>query len=235
MTLKTIVTMLALVLVALSCNREELDRLNKQNVRLKEEKANLETKVAELERTIEQSGPAQKRLKFLAGKMKRVKAKIVTNYGDIELSFFPEKAPIHCFNFITRAESGFYDNTKFHRIIEGFMIQGGDPLSKDKDPNNDGLGGPLVMIPNEFNDTLHKPGILSMARVSDPNAGAGCQFFIMQGEAPNLDGKYTAFGKVTKGMDVVNKIAGVKTIKDNPRRRDQPVKPVVIKTIKVYR
>jgi len=229
------IAMLAIALVTVSCNQDELKRLTEENAILKEEKAQLEQRVARLEDTITQFGSAAKRLKFLAGKLKRIKARLVTNYGNIELSFFHEKAPLHCFNFITRAESGFYDNTKFHRIIKGFMIQGGDPLSRDDDPNNDGMGGPMVAIPHEFNDTPHTPGILSMARVGDLTAGAGSQFFIMHGTAPNLDGQYTVFGKVIKGMDVVNKIASVKTIKDDPRRRDQPVKPVVIKTIEIFR
>ncbi|MFQ5636764.1 MAG: peptidylprolyl isomerase [bacterium] len=232
--MKNITLILALVLF-FGCNKAETERLTTENEKLKNEKLQLEQKINDLQKTLAQSGPAQQRLKFLAGKLSGIKTRIVTNYGDIELSFFNEKAPIHCFNFITRAESGFYDNTKFHRIIKGFMIQGGDPNTKDKDPYNDGQGGPLVAIPHEFNDTPHKAGILSMARVGNTAAGAGSQFFIMHGDAPNLDGQYTAFGKVTKGMEIVNKIAGVKTIKDDRRRMDQPVKPVVIKTIEVYR
>ncbi|RMF56672.1 MAG: peptidylprolyl isomerase [Calditrichaeota bacterium] len=156
--------------------------------------------------------------------------------GTIELEFFPEKAPLHCFNFITRAESGFYNGTQFHRIIKGFMIQGGDPKSKDKDPYNDGTGGPIVNIPNEFNEIHHGPGILSMARVSDPSVGAGCQFFIMHGDAPQLDKQYTVFGKVTKGMEVVDKIANVPTYGNrNPRLRDHPIEPVIIRRIEVFR
>ncbi|RMI20092.1 MAG: peptidylprolyl isomerase, partial [Calditrichaeota bacterium] len=183
------------------------------------------------------------RLRFLARQLKGVKARIKTNYGDIELELFPDKAPLHCFAFVTRAESGFYDNTQFHRVIPGFMIQGGDPNSRDKDPYNDGMGGPLVNIPHEFNDTKHVPGVLSTARVSDPNVGAGCQFFIMHGEAPHLDGQYTAFGRVTKGMEVVDRIANVQTYRKSGRPlqgrekalADHPVKPVIIKTIEVYR
>ncbi len=167
----------------------------------------------------------------LVQKLKGVKARIKTNLGDMEAEFYPEKAPVHCFNFITRAESGFYDGTVFHRVIEGFMIQGGDPLSKDGDPSNDGSGGPIVSIPHEFNDIKHTKGILSMARVSDKRAGAGSQFFVMHDRNPNLDGQYTVFGKVVDGLDVVDKIATTKTTKPG----DRPVKAVVISTIEVYR
>jgi cyclophilin family peptidyl-prolyl cis-trans isomerase len=159
------------------------------------------------------------KLDFLAKQLEGVTATINTSEGPISLEFYPQKAPIHVFNFITRAESGFYDGTTFHRVIEGFMIQGGDPNSKDNNPNNDGQGGPIANIPHEFNDIKHEPGILSMARISNVNAGAGSQFFIMHGTSPNLDGQYTVFGKVTDGMEVVNKIA--KTQKDN---RDRPLK-----------
>ena len=169
------------------------------------------------------------RFSFLARKIRGVKARIKTNFGDIETEFFPEKAPIHCFNFITRADSGFYDGTLFHRVIKGFMIQGGDPLSKDDNPANDGSGGPIVSIPHEFNDIKHTKGILSMARADMPS-GAGSQFFIMHGANPGLDGQYTVFGKVTKGLDVVDKIAMTKTSKG-----DRPAQNVVIETIEVYR
>ena len=226
---KTVLSILLMLLV-LGCNKEELERLTTRNKALQEEKADLDKKVAELKKSVQRAGPAQKQLTFLSNKLKGVKARIITNHGNIEVAFFHDKAPIHCFNFITRAESGFYDKTTFHRIIKGFMIQGGDPNSKDNDPNNDGSGGPMVMIPHEFNDTDHKPGILSMARVSNVNAGAGCQFFIVHGNASHLNNQYTAFGKVTKGMEVVNKIAEVKT-----DRADRPDKPVTIKTIEVYR
>ncbi len=117
------------------------------------------------------------------------------------------------------------------------MIQGGDPKSKDKDPENDGTGGPVVNIPHEFNDTRHMRGILSMARTSDMSVGAGSQFFVMHASKPHLDGEYTAFGQVTGGMDVVDRIANARTYENpkNPSMRTHPVKPVVIKTIEVYR
>ena len=144
-------------------------------------------------------------------------------------------APVHVFNFVARAESGFYDNTQFHRVIPGFMIQGGDPNSRDDNKLNNGQGGPLTMIPHEFNSTRHERGILSMARVSDKTAGAGSQFFIMHADRFHLDNEYTAFGRVTSGMDVVDRIAEVEKHTDEPRLRDHPVNPVVIRTIEVYK
>ncbi|HGY57077.1 MAG TPA: peptidylprolyl isomerase [Caldithrix abyssi] len=162
--------------------------------------------------------------------MKGIKATIVTNYGNIDLEFFPEKAPLHCFNFITRAESGFYDGTQFHRVIPNFMIQGGDPNTRTDDIASYGIGGPIVHIPHEFNDISHGPGILSMARTSNINDGAGSQFFIMHGSSPQLDGQYTVFGRVTNGLEVVDKIATTQRTEN-----DRPVKPVRIQTIKVFR
>ena len=198
-----------------------------------EENAKLKEQVKELQSTVKLYSHAGRNMKFLASKIKGVKATIVTNMGDIEVEFYPDKAPLHCFNFITRAECGYYDNTLFHRVIKGFMIQGGDPNTKTNDVNSYGTGSPIVAIPHEFNDVKHTPGILSMARPGDESMGAGSQFFIMHAEYPSLDGQYTVFGKVTKGMDVVDAIANVKTIQ--PGRLDRPEKPVRIKTIKVYR
>jgi len=171
------------------------------------------------------------RFGFLAQKMRGIKARIKTNHGDMEAEFYPEKAPLHCFSFITRAESGFYDGTLFHRVIPGFMIQGGDPNSKDNNPHNDGSGGPIVSIPHEFNEIKHTPGILSMARVGDKGYGAGSQFFVMHAANPGLDAQgYTVFGKVTTGFEVVDKIVNL------PRNeRDRPDKDVKILTIEVYR
>lgn len=170
------------------------------------------------------------RFAFLAQKLKGVKARIKTNHGDMEAEFYPEKAPLHCFSFITRAESGYYDGTLFHRVIPGFMIQGGDPNSKDNNPNNDGSGGPIVTIPHEFNEIKHTPGILSMARVGDKRYGAGSQFFVMHGPYPSLDGEYTVFGKLTKGLEVVDKIVNLPKSKSN-----RPDKDAKILTIEVYR
>jgi cyclophilin family peptidyl-prolyl cis-trans isomerase len=118
-----------------------------------------------------------------------------TTLGTFEARFFSDKAPNHCLNFKKLANSGFYDQTTFHRVIPDFMIQGGDILSRDTDSRNDGLGGPGWTIDAEFNDIKHVKGILSMARGRDINS-AGSQFFICVSAAPHLDGKYTAFGEI---------------------------------------
>jgi len=147
-------------------------------------------------------------------------ATISTKFGKMALEFYPEKAPNHVRNFLKLGSTDFYDGTTFHRVIKDFMIQGGDPNSKDDNPNNDGMGGPGYTIDAEFNDIKHTKGILSMARSQNPNS-AGSQFFIMHGDSPWLDGKYTVFGKVVYGLDVIDKIASVET--DN---RDRPIENV---------
>ncbi|MFQ5444208.1 MAG: peptidylprolyl isomerase, partial [Nitrospinales bacterium] len=135
-------------------------------------------------------------------------AVIETTLGTIEFEFLPDQAPGHVKNFKTLAKSGFYNGTAFHRVIPGFMIQGGDPNTKDSDRDNDGMGGPGYQIKAEFNDTPHKRGIVSMARSQNPNS-AGSQFFIVVKDSPFLDGKYTVFGRVVSGMDVADKIVAV--------------------------
>lgn len=224
--------LMLLCLVLVGCNQGEIEELKKQNSSLQNEVKSLKTSIEKQELQVKRAEVLDQRLGFLVRQMQGVKARIVTSMGNIEVKFHPENAPIHCFNFITRAESGFYDGTKFHRVIPNFMIQGGDPNSKDNDPSDDGGGGPLVNIPHEFNNTKHVPGILSMARVGDKNFGAGCQFFIMHGEAGFLDREYTAFGEVTNGQDVVDKIA---TTSINPRIKDRPATDVVIKRIEVFK
>ncbi len=133
-----------------------------------------------------------------------------TTRGTLKLKLFPDKAPNHCNNFKKLANSGFYDGTRFHRVIPGFMIQGGDILSRDNDRNNDGTGGPGWTVDAEFNDINHKRGILSMARSSDPNS-AGSQFFICVADAPHLNGKYTAFGEVIENMFVADHLVNAMT------------------------
>ncbi|MHB8841218.1 MAG: peptidylprolyl isomerase [Candidatus Aquicultor sp.] len=130
---------------------------------------------------------------------------IETNKGKIVFSFYPNKAPNTVQNFIKLANSGYYNGIKWHRVVPGFVIQGGDPLSKDNDPNNDGSGGPGYTVKAEFNDLQHVVGTVAMARSDDPDS-AGSQFYICLGTLPDLDGKYTIFGQVTEGMDVVNSI-----------------------------
>lgn len=143
-------------------------------------------------------------------------ATINTNYGAIVLKFFPEVAPKHVENFISLAKSEFYDGTRFHRVIPGFMIQGGDPNSKSTDRSHHGMGGPSHNVPAEFNNTPHVRGVLSMARSQHPDS-AGSQFFICVADARFLDGKYTAFGEVVSGMEVVDKIVSLpRDGQDNP-------------------
>ncbi len=217
------------------CNQAELDQLKESNEKLVAENQSLKSTQDKIQNQMNRMEEIDKRVRFWVGQMQNAKARIETNVGNIEVKFYPEKAPIHCFAFIARAEGGFYDNTQFHRVISGFMIQGGDPNTKNKDPYDDGMGGPLVNIPHEFNDTKHMKGILSMARVGDVNVGAGSQFFIMHGPTPHLDGQYTAFGEVINGLDVVDKIANMNVIQNNPRLQDHPSSPVIIKHIEVFR
>ena len=151
----------------------------------------------------------------------------VKDYGTVTLELYPEMAPNTVNNFITLANSGFYDGLIFHRIIPNFMIQGGDP-------DGMGSGGPGYSIAGEFanngytaNTLLHTKGVISMARSRDFDS-AGSQFFIMTADTPSLDGDYAAFGKVTEGLDIVEKIGNVET-----DGRDKPLTDVVIESIRV--
>jgi len=146
-------------------------------------------------------------------------AVIETKFGKLEVEFFEDKAPGHVKNFKDLAKKGFYDGTIFHRVIPGFMIQGGDPNTKSDDRSNHGMGGPGYSIKAEFNDTPHKRGILSMARSQDPNS-AGSQFYIVVKDSAFLDGQYTAFGKVLSGMTVADQIVNApRDRRDNPNER----------------
>lgn len=149
-----------------------------------------------------------------------------TTRGTIKAELYPEIAPNTVNNFISLIQKGFYDGTIFHRVIPGFMIQGGDPMGN-------GTGGPGYTIRGEFasngynNPLRHTRGVISMARAAHPNS-AGSQFFIMHADAPHLDGQYAAFGKVVAGMDVVDKIAAVRT-----DWNDKPTTPVKMKTVEL--
>ena len=132
-------------------------------------------------------------------------AVITTAKGVIRLRFFGDVAPNHVKSFVELAKSGFYDGTTFHRVEQGFVVQGGDPFSKTGG-GPVGTGGPGYRVPAEFSDRPHLEGTLSMARSTDPNS-AGSQFFICLGAAPHLNGKYTVFGEVMEGMDVVKTLA----------------------------
>jgi peptidyl-prolyl cis-trans isomerase B (cyclophilin B) len=152
-------------------------------------------------------------------KMSETKAVIETKLGNIELKFFPDVAPNHVNNFIELAKKGFYDGTTFHRVIPGFMIQGGDPNSKNPDRSKHGQGDPGYKVKAEFNDKPHKKGTLSMARAGHPDS-AGSQFFICVADSPFLDKQYTVFGEVVSGMDVADKIVNQPRDKsDNPNDR----------------
>ncbi|AQM59700.2 peptidylprolyl isomerase [Clostridium baratii] len=150
----------------------------------------------------------------------------VKDYGTMKGVLYPNKAPNTVNNFIALANSGFYDNLTFHRVIKDFMIQGGDP-------EGTGIGGPGYSIKGEFssngfdNDLKHTEGVLSMARARDKDSG-GSQFFIMTKDSPHLDGDYAAFGKITEGLDVLHKIEDVKTDSN-----DKPLNEVKIESIKV--
>jgi peptidyl-prolyl cis-trans isomerase B (cyclophilin B) len=151
--------------------------------------------------------------------MAETKADIETKFGSITLKFFPDVAPQHVKNFIDLAKKGFYDGTTFHRVIPGFMIQGGDPNSKNPDKRSHGTGGPGHTIKAEFNDRPHKRGTLSMARAANPDS-AGSQFFICVKDSPFLDQQYTVFGEVASGMDVADKIVSQpRDANDNPNDR----------------
>lgn len=151
--------------------------------------------------------------------MAETKAVIETKFGNIELKFFLDVAPNHVKNFIELAKKGFYDGTTFHRIIPGFMIQGGDPNSKDHDKSRHGMGGPGYTVKAEFNDKPHKRGTLSTARSANPDS-AGSQFFICVADAPFLDRQYTVFGEVVSGMDAADKIVNQpRDTHDNPDER----------------
>ncbi len=152
-------------------------------------------------------------------RMKLTTAVLETKFGEITLKFFPEVAPKHVNSFIELASSGFYDGTTFHRVVPGFVIQGGDPNTKSEDRSQHGTGGPGYTLEAEFSDIPHKRGTLSMARSANPDS-AGSQFFICVAEAAFLDGQYTVFGEVTKGMKVADEIvAQPRDGSDNPNER----------------
>jgi len=148
-------------------------------------------------------------------------AVIETKFGEIEIEFLPDKAPGHVKNFLELAKKGFYDGTTFHRVIPGFMIQGGCPNTRDAKAGKatHGTGGPGYNVKAEFNDTAHKRGIVSMARAQDPNS-AGSQFFICVADSAFLDRQYSAFGRVVRGMEVADKIVSApRDGRDNPNER----------------
>ena len=160
-------------------------------------------------------------------------AVIKTSEGEMVAEFWPEVAPNTVENFKKLARSGFYDGTAFHRIVKGFMIQGGDPLTKDSAKESRyGTGDPGYKIKAEFNDRSHERGVLSMARSSDPDS-AGSQFFICLANVSRLDHQYTTFGKIIKGDDVLGKIGDTEVIMSDSGERSKPTKRVTVESIKI--
>lgn len=165
--------------------------------------------------------------------MDNVTVVIKTNHGEITAELYPNLAPQTVANFTKLADEKFYDGTLFHRVIKGFMIQGGDPNTKDRDNwFNHGMGGPGYAFPDEINSLRLERGVLAMANAGPDTNGS--QFFIVTAEAtPWLDGKHTAFGKVIDGMEVVEKIENVQTAVDEGN--DHPVEDVVVESIGVVK
>jgi len=171
------------------------------------------------------SQAAEKGLNFLtmdAKELASYRVVLHTNQGEIECEMWADVAPNHVRNFLELAYTGFYDGKGFHRVIQGFMIQGGCPQGT-------GTGSGPRKLKAEFNAKKHEKGVLSMARSSDPNS-ASCQFFIMHERSPHLDGQYSAFGKAVRGLDVVDKIATTKTMPG-----DRPVQPQTIQKAAVIK
>ncbi len=157
-------------------------------------------------------------------------AVLETNYGKMVATFFTDKAPMTSTSFKRLVTAGYYDCTQFHRVIKGFMIQGGDINSKDAIVGNEGEGGPGYSLPAEFNDTPHDLGILSMARRGDDINSAGSQFFICLSRegTRSLDGQYTAFGKLIEGLDVLQKIGDAQVSLSAMGENSVPVQPIYI-------
>ncbi|MGH0037113.1 MAG: peptidylprolyl isomerase [Myxococcota bacterium] len=152
--------------------------------------------------------------------------------GDIRIALYPELAPRSVEAFRSLASVGFYDGTTFHRVIPEFMIQGGDPNTRDDDPRNDGQGGPDFRVPDEFSDALHTRGTVSLANKSQPNT-SGSQFFIVQRNQPGLDGHYNVIGRVVDGMDIVDDIAQVETdLHGRWGPANRPIEDVVIEGVR---
>jgi peptidyl-prolyl cis-trans isomerase B (cyclophilin B) len=160
-------------------------------------------------------------------------ALINTCHGQMVVEFWSDVAPGHVENFKKLAKQGFYDGTAFHRVVKGFMIQGGDPLTKDA-ANEDrwGTGGPGYKIKAEFNDRAHVRGVLSMARSQDPNS-AGSQFFVCLADAKFLDRQYTAFGKVIAGDEVLEAIGSVETTFAGGREKSRPTRRMSVESVQI--
>jgi peptidyl-prolyl cis-trans isomerase B (cyclophilin B) len=161
----------------------------------------------------------------MAHELDGVRVRLETDAGDMTAEFFTDKAPGHVENFVKLAREGFYDGSRFHRVIPGFMIQGGCPNTKDGGQGPAGTGGPGYQIKAEFNDVHHERGVLSMARSQDPDS-AGSQFFVCHGEAGFLDRQYTAFGRLVDGLEALDAIATAKCKAGG--EGSSPVEPVTL-------
>lgn len=171
--------------------------------------------------------PDTKNLDVATLDFEKTRIVLVTNYGEMTVSLLPKKAPKTVEAFVKRCAEGFYNGTKFHRVIRGFMIQGGDPNTKDDSkPETWGTGGPGYTLPAEFSDVKHLRGTLSMARGTEPNS-AGSQFFIVHADSPHLDRQYTAFGNVEAGIDTLDSIANTPCAGPGTPP-SLPIKPVVL-------
>ena len=160
-------------------------------------------------------------------------AVLKTSAGEMVLEFWPEVAPKTVENFKVLAQKGYYDGTAFHRIVKGFMIQGGDPLTKDPSREDDwGTGGPGHTIKAEFNDRKHQRGVISMARSQNPDS-AGSQFFICLADAAFLDRKYTAFGRLVRGDDVLGRIGDTPVAMSNSGEKSKPLTRIAVETIRI--
>ena len=157
----------------------------------------------------------------------------VRDYGTLLLELYPELAPLTVASFIELARTGFFDGTTFHRVVPGFMIQGGDPNTRDDDPGNDGDGGPGFTLPDEPSAAPHTRGTVAMANTGRPNSG-GSQFFIVQGDAQHLDGRHTVFARVAAGIEVADAIANVETdLHGRWGKANRPLQDIVIDRIEI--
>jgi peptidyl-prolyl cis-trans isomerase B (cyclophilin B) len=172
--------------------------------------------------TTQAAPPGLDFMKMPVGDLSKYRVILETNQGNLEVEFWPDDAPNHVRNFLDLAYTGFYDGTTFHRVIPGFMIQGGDPTGT-------GTGDGKRRLKAEFNKRKHEAGVLSMARSSSPDS-ASCQFFVMHAKSPHLDGQYSAFGKLVTGTEVVEKI-----VKTKRGANDKPVEPQKIVKAKVVK
>jgi peptidyl-prolyl cis-trans isomerase B (cyclophilin B) len=174
---------------------------------------------------------------FLDGSMSKDTAStevavLKTSYGEMTIAFWPDVAPATVENFKKLAREGFYDGTAFHRIIKGFMIQGGCPNTKEGESGMPGTGGPGYKVKAEFNAKSHVRGVISMARSSHPDS-AGSQFFLCHGDAKFLDRQYTAFGQLTAGDDVLERIANVPTKSGGGGEKSSPIDRIALESVKI--